>query len=102
MKLFLSVYVDDLKLVGKKENIPVMWKRLGKHIDLDPPEKFINNAYLGCGVQPCVVPQSILKEKAEQFASIGGSAEVLDGTSGPQTAERGEKIAPSPTTETGK
>ena len=33
-RLFLSVYVDDIKLAGKKQNIDPMWKVLNKEIDL--------------------------------------------------------------------
>ena len=32
--LFLSVYVDDIKLAGKKQNIDPMWKVLNKEVDL--------------------------------------------------------------------
>ena len=32
--LFLSVYVDDIKLAGKKQNINPMWKVLNKEVDL--------------------------------------------------------------------
>ena len=32
--LFLSVYVDDLKQAGKKQNIDPMWKVLVKEVDL--------------------------------------------------------------------
>ena len=35
--LFLSVYVDDLKLAGKKQNIDPMWKLLNKEVDLGEP-----------------------------------------------------------------
>ena len=31
--LFLSVYVDDIKLAGKKQNIYPMWKVRNKEID---------------------------------------------------------------------
>ena len=31
--LFLSVYVDDLKLAGKKQNIDPMWKVQNKEVD---------------------------------------------------------------------
>ena len=33
--LFLSVYVDDIKLAGKKHNIDPMWKVLNKEVDLE-------------------------------------------------------------------
>ena len=32
--LFLSVYVDDIKLAGKKQNIDPMWKVPNKEVDL--------------------------------------------------------------------
>ena len=35
--LFLSVYVDDIKLAGKKQNLDPMWKVLNKEVDLGEP-----------------------------------------------------------------
>ena len=35
--LFLSVYVDDMKLAGKKRNIDPMWKVFMKDVDLGEP-----------------------------------------------------------------
>ena len=35
--LILSVYVDDIKLAGKKQNIDPMWKVLMKDVDLGEP-----------------------------------------------------------------
>ena len=34
-ELFLSVYVDDIKMTGKKQNMAPMWKNLMKDVDLD-------------------------------------------------------------------
>ena len=34
-RLFLSVYVDDIKLAGKKQNLDPMWKILNKEVDLE-------------------------------------------------------------------
>ena len=48
-KLFLSVYVDDFKMAGRKESLAPMWAKLGKHLDLAPPTPFDENVYLGCG-----------------------------------------------------
>ena len=45
--LFLSVYVDDIKLAGKKENNQ-MWKVLNKQIELGEPTSFLDHVYLGC------------------------------------------------------
>ena len=53
--LFLSVYVDDIKLAGKKQNLDPMRKVLNKEVDLgEPPallghvtwDAFIDNAKL--------------------------------------------------------
>ena len=38
--LFLSVYVDDIKLAVKKQNIVPMWKVLNKEVDLGEPTFF--------------------------------------------------------------
>ena len=35
--LFLSVYVDDIKIDGKKHNLELMWKKWMKHVDLEKP-----------------------------------------------------------------
>ena len=35
-RLFLSVYVDDLKMAGCQKNIAPMWEELNKYLALDP------------------------------------------------------------------
>ena len=44
--LFLSVYVDDIKLAGEKENINQMWKVLNKQVELGEPTSFLDYVYL--------------------------------------------------------
>ena len=51
--LFLSVYVDDIKLAGKKQNIVPMWKLLNKEVDLGEPTSFLDHVYLGCTQRQC-------------------------------------------------
>ena len=46
--LFFSVYVDDKKLAGKKQNIDPMWKLLMKDVDLGEPTSFLDHENLGC------------------------------------------------------
>ena len=41
--LFLSVYVDDVKLDGKKQNLDLMWKVLNKEVDLGEPTSFLDH-----------------------------------------------------------
>ena len=45
--LFSSVYVDDIKLAGKEQNIDPMWKVLNKEVDLGEPTSFLGHEYLG-------------------------------------------------------
>ena len=40
--LFLSVYVDDIILAGKKQNLDPMWKLLNKEVDLGEPTSFLD------------------------------------------------------------
>ena len=53
--LFLSVYVDDIKLAGKKHNIDPMWKLLNKEVDLGEPTSFLDHLYLGCTQRQCEI-----------------------------------------------
>ena len=46
--LFLSVYVDDIKLAGKKQNINPMWKVLNKEVDLGEATSLLDHVYLEC------------------------------------------------------
>ena len=46
--LFLFVYVDDIKLAGKKHNLDPTWKVLNKEVDLGEPTSFLDHVYLGC------------------------------------------------------
>ena len=45
--LLLSLYVDEIKLAGKKQNIDPMWKTLNKEVDLGEPTSFLNHAKSG-------------------------------------------------------
>ena len=46
--LFLSVYVDDIELAGKKQNLDPMWKVPNKEVDLGEPASFVDHVHLGC------------------------------------------------------
>ena len=45
--LFLSVYVDDIRIAGKKQNTVPMWKIMN-NVDLDEPTSFLDHVHLGC------------------------------------------------------
>ena len=63
-QLFLSVCVGDFKRVGTVENIPKMWKRMRKEIDLEPETELSDNVYLGCN-QRLTVPQRAFPSREE-------------------------------------
>ena len=46
LDLLLSVYVDEYKLAGPKDNLSKGWSRDTQHLELDPPQPL--NLYLGC------------------------------------------------------
>ena len=58
--LFLSVYVDDIKLAGKKQNIDPMWKLLNKEVDLREPTSFLHHVCLGCTQRQCEISKDIV------------------------------------------
>ena len=60
--LFLSVYVDDIKLAGKKQNINPIGMNSIKVI-LEEPKSFLDHVYLGCTQRPC----EISKDNVDNF-----------------------------------
>jgi len=51
LKLILSVYVDDFKLVGLASSMKAGWKAItDQGLELDPPDPL--GDYLGCGQFP--------------------------------------------------
>ena len=67
--LFLSVYVDDIKLAGRKQNIDPMWKVLTKEIDLGEPTSFLDHVYLACTQRQCEVSKDIVDNYRAMFES---------------------------------
>ena len=62
--LFLSVYVDDIELAGKKQNSDPMWKVLNNEVDLGEPTSFLDHGYLGCTQRQC---ERISAERVEKL-----------------------------------
>ena len=54
------MYVDDIKLAGKKQNIDSMWKILMKDVDLGDPTSFLDHVYLGCTERECQTSKDIV------------------------------------------
>ena len=67
--LFLSVYVDDIKLVGKKQNLDPMWKLLNKEVDLGEPTSFLDHVFLGCTQRQCQISKDIVDNYRTMFES---------------------------------
>ena len=67
--LFLSVYVDDIKLAGRKQNIDPMWKVLNKEVDLGEPTSFLDNVNLECTQRQCEISKYIVDIYRAMFES---------------------------------
>ena len=68
-RLFFSVYVDDLKLSGKKQNIVPTWKLLNKEVDMGEPTSFFDHVYLGCTQRQCEISKNIVVNYRTMFES---------------------------------
>ena len=69
-EIFSSVYVDDIKLAGKKENINPMWKVLNKEVDLGEPTSFFDHVYLGCTQTECQISKDIVDNYRSLFDNV--------------------------------
>ena len=77
--LFLSVYVDDIKLAGKKQDIDPMWKVLNKEVDLGEPTSFLDHVYLGCTLRQSEISKDIVDNCRTMFEtriSAGGTEKL--------------------------
>ena len=68
-RLFLSVYVDDIKLAGKRQNLDPMWKVLNKEVDVGEPTSFLDHVYLGCTQIQCEISKDIVDNYRTMFES---------------------------------
>ena len=63
------MYVDDIKLAGKKQNIDPMWYVLNKEVDLGEPTSFLDHVYLGCTQRQCEISKDIVGNYRTMFES---------------------------------
>ena len=77
--LFLSVYVDDIKLAGRKQNIDPMWKVRNKEVDLGEPTSFLDHVHLGCTQRQFEISKDIVDKYRTMFESriSAGATEKL-------------------------
>ena len=69
-QISLNAYVDDLKMVGKAENIKPMWESLRKVLDLDPETDLVDHVYLGCTQINHKPPREVVESKQKFFAQL--------------------------------
>ena len=77
--LFFSVYVDDIKLAGKKQNLDPMWNLLNKDVDLGEPTFFLDHENLGCTQRECEISKGIVdnyRAMFESWISPGGTQKL--------------------------
>ena len=63
------MYVDDIQLAGKKQNLDPMWKVLNKEVDFGGPTSFLDHVYLGCTQRKCEISKYILDNYRTMFES---------------------------------
>ena len=63
------MYVDEIKLSGKKQNIDPMWKVLNKEVELGEPTSFLDHVYLGCTQRQCEISKDIVDHFRTMFES---------------------------------
>ncbi len=70
-KLFLSAYVDDYKMAGRKSNVGPRWAAMkAEGLDLEPSVPLSKNVYLGCGQQEVLPDRALIGEKLETFRKL--------------------------------
>ena len=63
------MYVDVIKLAGRKQNIDPMWKVLNKEVDLGEPTSFLDHVYLECTQRQCEISKDIVDNYRAMFES---------------------------------
>ena len=63
------MYVDDIKLAGKKQNLDPMWKVLNKVVHLGEPTSFLDHVYLDCTQRQCQISKDIVNNYRAMFES---------------------------------
>ena len=63
------MYVVDIKLAEKKQNLDPMWKILNKEVDLGEPTSFLDHVYLGYTQRQCQISKDIVDNYRTMFES---------------------------------
>ena len=60
--LFLSEDVDEIKMIGRTQNLSPLWKNLMKLVDLRELTSFFDHEHLGCTQRECKPNETIIDE----------------------------------------
>ena len=74
--LFLSAFVDDAKMDGRKQNMDSMWKTRHKEVNLEDPTPLIDPLYLGCTERDAKVDPQAVQSKTELFKKLTTTKEA--------------------------
>ena len=66
-RLFLSIYVDDITMAQKKQNVAPSWKKLTKNVNNDEPTSFLYQVYLGCTQRECKPTETTIEQHTKMF-----------------------------------
>ena len=63
------MYVDGIRLAGKKQNLDPMWKVLNREVDLGEPTSVLDHENLGCTQRQCQISKDIVDNYRTRFES---------------------------------
>ena len=76
--LFLSVYVDDIKLAGKTENMEPTWTILMEDVDLREPTSLLDHVFFGLHSKRVSNQQRYCGEVQRYVRIEGGQRKATD------------------------
>ena len=78
--MFLSVYVDDIKMAGRKHNMKPMWKKLERKVYVEELTALQDQIYLVCTQWDCKTNTRFVEEKQHFFGTLmsAGTVNPLD------------------------
>ena len=81
------MYVDDIKLAGKTENIEPTWKILIKDVDLGEPTSFLDSRILWRTTETCSNPGFLLEPGKNYRPELQGNLMQKQDLLDPMTCE---------------
>ena len=84
------MYVDDIKLAGRTENIEPTWKILMSDVDVGEPTSFLDHVYWVCTQRWCQISKDVVANYRDMFEtriSSGAKEKLSTRASGKPDAE---------------